>query len=111
MDNFADAFGAIQVTGQLVRIELMSVDIRAQANDKGQRPLIPTGQLIVPLDGFVRSFGAMNEIMQKLVEAGAVKMARPMSPSDVAAEKQTSVQSLADEGDKEKPKASKKIRH
>lgn len=66
---YCDGIGNIQVTGTLVRIDLISmVD-----NDAEGKPRFRISRrLILPLDAFVRSFSLQENTMKKLMEAGIV---------------------------------------
>ena len=76
---FADRLVNIAVTGPLVRIELGAMQLpRAE----GQKPqLVPTQTLVMPLDGFVASFGMMESVMKQLVKDGVIKL----QPKDMQA--------------------------
>ena len=69
---FADGMGEITLTGGMVRIDLVSLS--ANNKDSEGRPELELRQRIVmPPDGFLRSFSAMEDLMQKLIKAGVVK--------------------------------------
>lgn len=72
---FADRLSNIAITGPLVRIELATVQI-PKAEDQ-QPQLIPSQTLIMPLDGFVASFGMMEAVMKQLVKDGVIKLQAP----------------------------------
>jgi hypothetical protein len=68
---FADRLFNIAVTGSLVRIELGAMRLPTA---EGQKPqLLPTQTLVMPLDGFVASFGMMDSVMKQLVKDGILK--------------------------------------
>ena len=72
---FADRIRNIAVTGPLVRIELGSLEL---PKAEGQQPqLIPTETLVMPLDGFVASFGMLEAMMKKLLADGVLKQQAP----------------------------------
>lgn len=74
-DIFVDGVGGIAVTGTLVRIDLLSL---AEPGTKETQPKFQSTQrLVMPLDGFVRMFGAAENVMKKLVEAGVVTLNKP----------------------------------
>lgn len=69
---FADRLFNIAVTGSLVRIELGAMQFPTA---KGQKPqLVQTQTLVMPLDGFVASFGMMESVLKQLVKDGVIKM-------------------------------------
>lgn len=88
MDKYVDTFGAIQVYGQMVRIELMTVEPSDQEGTGGNLKYKRDGQLIMSLEGFIRSTSGMNQVMNRLVQQGVLKRADlPTAESEVAKEK------------------------
>ena len=78
-DIFVDGVGGIAVTGTLVRLELLSL---TEPGTKESQPKFQSSQrLVMPLDGFVRLFGTMENVMKKMVEAGVVTVNKPQTPS------------------------------
>lgn len=67
---FSDHILNVAVTGNLVRIELGVLQRPANEGEKPQ--FAHTQTLVMPLDGFVNSFGMLETIMKKLIESGAV---------------------------------------
>lgn len=71
MIQFADSVGNIQVFNQVVRIELLTANAPQQA---GQQPvLMPAGHLIMPIDGLIKTYAALENTMRQLAEAGIIK--------------------------------------
>jgi hypothetical protein len=71
---YADGISAVHVTGNLIRIDLMTVQPQLKS-DNGKPVVEVNKRLIMPLDGFVRSFAVQEQIMKQLLEAGVVKKA------------------------------------
>ncbi len=71
---FADAISAVHVTGNLVRIDLMSVQPQVKT-DNGQPAAEITRRIIMPLDGFIRSLAVQEDVLRKLVDAGVITKA------------------------------------
>ena len=70
---FADAISAVHLTGNLVRLDLMTVQPHLQS-ENGQ-PVVEVNQrLIMPLDGFVQSLAVQEDLVKKLIEAGVLKV-------------------------------------
>jgi hypothetical protein len=69
---YADAISAIHTTGNLIRIDLMTVQPHLKS-ENGQPVVEINKRLIMPLDGFVKSFALQEQIMKQLLEAGVVK--------------------------------------
>ena len=68
---FADRILNVAVTGPLVRIELGT----AQVFENGKDPqFVATRQVVMPIEGFVNSFGLLDQVMKKLVETGVLKV-------------------------------------
>ncbi|MEN6566427.1 MAG: hypothetical protein ABFC57_09000 [Veillonellales bacterium] len=77
---FADGISAIHVTGNLVRIDLMSIQPHLKS-DNGQPVVDVSKRIIMPLDGFVQSLGTHQNIVNQLIEAGVLKRNdQPVSP-------------------------------
>ena len=79
---FADGISAVHVTGNLVRIDLMTV--QPQLKSKDGQPVVEVNQrIIMPLDGFVQSLGVQDNIVKQLIEAGVLKKdAQPASDAE-----------------------------
>ena len=79
---FADGISAVHVTGNLVRIDLMTV--QPQLKSKDGQPVVEVNQrIIMPLEGFVQSRGVQDNIVKQLIEAGVLKKdAQPASDAE-----------------------------
>lgn len=71
--NFADALINISLTGPLVRLEFASANPTATQDGKQEVKLVPTQQLVMPLEGFIRSFGLQENVIKKLIADGVLK--------------------------------------
>ena len=69
---FADGISAVHVTGNLVRIDLMTVQPHLKS-EKGQPVVEVNKRIIMPLDGFVQSLAVQENIVKQLIEAGVLK--------------------------------------
>ena len=74
---FADRAVNISLTNSLMRIELATVQAPAAEGEKPQ--LVPSQTLVMPLDGFLASFGMMDAMIKKLVAEGVLKTQPPES--------------------------------
>ena len=80
---FADGISAVHVTGNLVRIDLMTM--QPQLKSKDGQPVVEVNQrIIMPLEGFVQSLAVQDNIIKQLIEAGLLKKDE-QSASDPAA--------------------------
>lgn len=69
---FADTMGEITLSGGMVRIDLVS--LTGGRVKEGETPQFETkSRVIMSPDGFLRSFGAMENLVKQLVDAGLVK--------------------------------------
>jgi hypothetical protein len=69
---FADAISAVHITGNLVRIDLMSLQPHLKS-ENGQ-PVYDIGQrIIMPLEGFIQSFSIQDKVIHQLSESGVLK--------------------------------------
>ncbi|WP_312561643.1 hypothetical protein [Anaerospora sp.] len=72
---FADGISAIHVTGNLVRLDLMTVQPQLKS-DNGQPVVEVNRRIIMPLEGFVQSLATQQDIVRQLLEAGILKQNR-----------------------------------
>ncbi|CQR74704.1 hypothetical protein SOV_28160 [Sporomusa ovata DSM 2662] len=73
---FADSISAVHVTGNLVRIDLMTVQPHLKS-DNGQPVVDISKRLIMPLDGFVQALAVQENIIKQLIEAGVLQQNPP----------------------------------
>lgn len=66
-DLFADAIGAVHITGNLVRFDLLSL----QPGD-GQGKQEMTQRLVMPLEGFVNAFNLQEQVIRQLTQNGVL---------------------------------------
>ena len=69
---FADGISAIHVTGNLVRIDLMTIQPHLKS-ENGQPVVEVNKRIIMPLEGFVEALATQQDIIKQLVEAGVLK--------------------------------------
>jgi hypothetical protein len=71
-DVYADGIGEITLTGGMVRIDLVSLS--AKEKDAEGRPKLEfRKRVVLPPEGFLRSFSAMEDLVKQLVDAGLIK--------------------------------------
>lgn len=69
---FADGISAVHVTGDLVRIDLMTLQPQLQSDN--QQPVYDISKrIIMPLEGFVQSLQIQESIVKQLIDAGVLK--------------------------------------
>ena len=69
---FADGIGEIVLSGGMVRMDLVA--LTGSQRDEGNQPSLEFRQRVVmPPDGFLRSFSAMEDLVKQLIQAGLVK--------------------------------------
>ncbi|QDR80266.1 hypothetical protein [Sporomusa termitida] len=73
---FADAISSIHVTGNLVRIDLMTVQPHLKS-DNGQPVVEVNRRIVMPLEGFVQSLAVQENIIKQLIDAGVLKKNPP----------------------------------
>ena len=67
---FADGIGQIHFAGGMVRFDLMTL----QPAEEGKAPVPQsTVRLIMPPQGFLSAFQSMQQLIDKLVDAGVLK--------------------------------------
>lgn len=73
---FADTISAVHVTGNLVRIDLATVQPHLKS-DNGQPVLDASRRIIMPLEGFVQSMAVQENIIKQLIKAGVLQEEQP----------------------------------
>jgi hypothetical protein len=80
---YADGIGEITVTGNIVRIDLVSLS--PTEKDASNKPLAQFRQrIIMPVDAFANAAELIKKVQAQLIETGAVRM-QPMPQHNVAA--------------------------
>jgi len=69
---FADGISGIHVTGNLVRIDLMTVQPHLKS-ENGQPVIEVNKRIIMPLEGFIQSLVTQENIVNQLIESGVLK--------------------------------------
>ncbi len=69
---FADAISGVHVTGNLVRIDLMTLQPHLKS-DNGQPVVDINKRIIMPIEGFVQSLAVQENIVKQLIDAGILK--------------------------------------
>jgi len=71
-ESYADGIGEITLSGGMVRMDL--VTLQGSQKDPENKPQLELSQrIIMPPDGFLRSFSAMENLVKQLIDAGLVK--------------------------------------
>ena len=69
---FADGIGEIVLSGGMVRMDLVALT-GTQRDEDNQPKLEFRQRIVMPPDGFLRSFSAMEDLVKQLIKAGLVK--------------------------------------
>lgn len=69
---YADAISAIHVTGNMVRIDLMTLQPHLKS-DNGQPVFDISKRIIMPMEAFVQSLSVQEEIVKQLLSSGVLK--------------------------------------
>ncbi|MBL8378980.1 MAG: hypothetical protein JNM79_14010 [Burkholderiales bacterium] len=86
---FSDRIGEITLTGPLARLDLVSLSATEKDAEGKPKPVLRQ-RVVMPIDGFVQSFGLMAQVMQQLEKQGLVTRnaapgeVRPTSPAAAA---------------------------
>ena len=69
---YADGIGEITLSGGMVRMDLFTL-VGSQKDPENKPRMEFSRRVIMPPDGFLRSFSAMENLVKQLIEAGLVK--------------------------------------
>ena len=73
-ERYTDGFANIVVTGTIVRIDLM---VLAGQDANGKPRFEVREKLVMPLDGFLRSYAMADDVVNKLQKAGVINRRTP----------------------------------
>lgn len=79
---FADAISAVHVTGNVVRIDLMSLQPHLKS-ENGQPVYDISRRVVMPLEGFVASLAIQQDLVRQLIAAGVVQQGGANSQKSV----------------------------
>jgi len=71
---YADGIGQIHFAGAMVRLDLIT--LQPAPDGKAPTPLSKT-RIIMPPQGFLSAYNSMQQLMDKLVEAGVFRKNEP----------------------------------
>ena len=67
---YADGIGQIHFAGNMVRFDFVTL----QPSEEGQAPVAQSNvRVIMPPQGFLNAIGSMQQLVDKLVEAGVLR--------------------------------------
>ncbi|MGQ0510708.1 MAG: hypothetical protein ACT4P9_08845 [Betaproteobacteria bacterium] len=72
-ETYADRILNVVVTGAMVRIDLGSLALHQDKDDKPKLEF--RRRLVMPVDGFLQSFALMAQVVQQLEKQGVIKRA------------------------------------
>lgn len=70
---FADTVSNINVTGQIVRIDLATLQPQLKS-ENGQPVFANSQRIVMPLEGFLQAVGIQQNIVQQLVASGIIQV-------------------------------------
>lgn len=84
---YSEGIGEVAITGSVVRLDLLTLSLE-ERGDKGQPKLVLRKRVVMPIDGFLRSFAVLGQAMQELEKRGVVsKVKQPEVNAQSAAPK------------------------
>lgn len=69
---YSEGIGEVAITGPVVRLDLLTLSLEDR-DEKGQPKLVLRKRVVMPIDGFLRSFVVMSQAMQELEKRGVVR--------------------------------------
>ncbi|OIN93869.1 MAG: hypothetical protein AUJ20_02640 [Comamonadaceae bacterium CG1_02_60_18] len=79
---FADRLTNITVTGNLIRLAMGTLQ---PPTEQGQKPQLMLSQtLVMPIEGFLPSFGMMQAELKQLVDAGVLTLQLPAQQDEAS---------------------------
>jgi len=81
---FADVIGAIHLTGNLVRIDLMTNQPEAGQSQKPEDAKKLAYRLVIPLEGFVSGFNLQEQAVRQLTKNGVLIDGRTLPAAETS---------------------------
>ena len=75
-EAFVDGPIKVSMTSGVVRMTLGELENDPDNTDKDQKRLNEKIRLFMPLDGFLRTYGAMSNVLKQMEEEGLLKKAK-----------------------------------
>ncbi len=75
--SYADLISDMHFSGGMIRMDVASIDTTKKIEEKKGPSIKIDQQIVMPTDGFLRTFNHMQMLMNKLVEAGVLKVNKP----------------------------------
>lgn len=69
---YSEGIGEVVVTGSVVRLDLLTFS-PDQRDEKGQPKLVLRKRVVMPIDGFLRSYAVLGQAMKELEKRGVVR--------------------------------------
>ena len=69
---FADTFGGIGISKGVIKIDFASASV-TEKDDKGQPKEVFRQRVVMPVEGFLRTYAMMQTMVQRLQDTGAIK--------------------------------------
>jgi hypothetical protein len=69
---YSEGIGEVAITGSVVRLDLLTLSLE-ERDEKGQPKLVMRKRVVMPIDGFLRSFAVMSQAMHELEKRGVVR--------------------------------------
>ncbi len=86
---YSEGIGEVAITGPVVRLDLLTLSLE-ERDDKGQPKLVLRKRVVMPIDGFLRSYAVLSQAMQELEKRGVVrKVEQPEVKAQSTAAKST----------------------
>ena len=71
---FCEGVGEVAITGSVVRLDLVTLSLE-ERDDRGQPKLILRKRVVMPIEGFLRSYGVIGQAMAELEKKGVIRKA------------------------------------
>jgi hypothetical protein len=69
---YSEGIGEVAITGSVVRLDLLTLSLE-ERDDKGQPKLVLRKRVVMPIDGFLRSYAVLTQAMKELEKKGVIR--------------------------------------
>jgi hypothetical protein len=81
-NTFIDGIGKIQVINGVVRLDMICLRNVEGDDSKNKTDTVPAGQLVLPLNGFLRMHDQMLAAVEQMVQKGLLKRQETVKAAD-----------------------------
>ena len=69
---YSEGIGEVAITGSVARLDLLTLSLE-ERDEKGQPKLVLRKRVVMPIEGFLRSYAVLTQAMKELEKKGVIR--------------------------------------